>query len=326
MRPTSSWPLRATRSGQHAPDPPQRSVRVHAPSGRRCGGTRWQRRLVRTGRVGEHREVVVERRHLSQTGAMTGSRTSGRRTGDLALVLAALCFGGTFVVVQDAIERRRARAVPRRAVLLGALVPVAVGAAAARDPPASCRDGVARRRRPPRRLPAPDHRAAVHRPGHLRLHHLPAGGVRAPDRPRPPPAPPPPRSPWAPSSWPSVASCCSPTPGAVARPPGSGRGRSSPSAARSPTRSTSSSSARPPTGTTPSASPRSRWAVVGLACLGPGAVDGRLRLPRRGPGRGRGHGRGRHGRGVRPPDRRPADGATRRGPRCSSSSSPCSPP
>jgi drug/metabolite transporter (DMT)-like permease len=36
---------------------------------------------------------------------MTGSRTSAARSGDLALVGAALCFGGTFLVVQDAVER-----------------------------------------------------------------------------------------------------------------------------------------------------------------------------------------------------------------------------
>ena len=36
---------------------------------------------------------------------MATSRTSGGRGGDLALVVAALCFGGTFLVVQDAIER-----------------------------------------------------------------------------------------------------------------------------------------------------------------------------------------------------------------------------
>jgi drug/metabolite transporter (DMT)-like permease len=42
------------------------------------------------------------RRH---TGAMSGSRTSAARSGDLALVGAALCFGGTFLVVQDAVER-----------------------------------------------------------------------------------------------------------------------------------------------------------------------------------------------------------------------------
>ena len=36
---------------------------------------------------------------------MTGSRTSGTRAGELALAGAALCFGGTFLVVQDAVER-----------------------------------------------------------------------------------------------------------------------------------------------------------------------------------------------------------------------------
>jgi drug/metabolite transporter (DMT)-like permease len=53
---------------------------------------------------------------------MTGSRTSGARTGDLALVGAALCFGGTFLVVQDAIER--VEPVPFLAVrfTIGALV------------------------------------------------------------------------------------------------------------------------------------------------------------------------------------------------------------
>lgn len=35
---------------------------------------------------------------------MHGSRTSGGRVGDLALAGAALCFGGTFLVVQEAIE------------------------------------------------------------------------------------------------------------------------------------------------------------------------------------------------------------------------------
>jgi drug/metabolite transporter (DMT)-like permease len=35
---------------------------------------------------------------------MSGSRTSGTRAGDLALMGAALCFGGTFLVVKDAIE------------------------------------------------------------------------------------------------------------------------------------------------------------------------------------------------------------------------------
>ena len=52
------------------------------------------------------------------------------------------------------------------------------------------RDGLWGGARPPRRLRLPDDRPAVHRLGHLRLHHLPARGVRAAPRLRPPsPAP-----------------------------------------------------------------------------------------------------------------------------------------
>jgi drug/metabolite transporter (DMT)-like permease len=53
---------------------------------------------------------------------MRGARPGRARTGDLALIGAALCFGGTFLVVQDAVER--VQPVPFLAVrfTIGALV------------------------------------------------------------------------------------------------------------------------------------------------------------------------------------------------------------
>jgi drug/metabolite transporter (DMT)-like permease len=72
---------------------------------------------------------------------MRGAPTGRARTGDLSLIGAALCFGGTFLVVQDAVER--VQPVPFLAVrfTIGALVLVPF---ARRRPasPGEWRDGV----------------------------------------------------------------------------------------------------------------------------------------------------------------------------------------
>src|SRR5882762_7317878 len=72
---------------------------------------------------------------------MRGARTGHVRTGDLAIAGAALCFGGTFLVVQDAVKH--AQPVPFLAVRF-TIAALALWPVARRRPasPGEWRDGV----------------------------------------------------------------------------------------------------------------------------------------------------------------------------------------
>ena len=175
---------------------------------RRRGSRRGRLRrgaAARTGRVEPASvvEVAIERGHLassppsrrgwpstarSHNSATTLSAVLGLahdRRGDVALVVAAICFGSTFIVVQGAVER--VEPIPFLAVrfLIAAVV---LWLIARRRPvqPARAARRHAGRRRPAARLRAADHGPPVHELGHLGVHHLPPGRVRAAPRLRAP--------------------------------------------------------------------------------------------------------------------------------------------
>ena len=196
--------------------------------------------------------------------------------GDLALVVAALCFGSTFVVVQDAVAlSSRCRSSPCGSSSARSCSGPSPGPRPPR--PGELRDGVLAGGALRRRLRAPDGRPAVHGLGHVGVHHLPAGGASCPVLGLVAPAPPTPpghagsgsRSPWS-------ASCCSPIPAALAsRRLRTGRG-AHPRVRGRLRRPRRRSSARPPTATTRSAWPPSRWPSSAVVCLVPGLWLGGL--------------------------------------------------
>ena len=159
-RPNASCRRARQQHGQHATDPPEVAVGGERGGRRRRGRLVGERRLVRArrnrrGRRGRGRARSRgsrstplrgeggRRLHTGTTPTTTLSHAcSGSphdRRGDVALVVAAICFGSTFIAVQGAVEQRGADPVPRRPLPHRRRRPLADRPPAARPAPRAAR-------------------------------------------------------------------------------------------------------------------------------------------------------------------------------------------